>query len=140
LGRRYTPEEIKHIQTLIDEGLTNREIATRLGRSEAGIRNIRHRTKLKANTTKFIQLLLQDERELNTRVSRLQRDVTSLTTRRDKIQTALRAEEQVLNQKLQNALIRLKDEKPELFRITVEEQLSKLAGELTGAFIKWLIL
>jgi DNA-binding NarL/FixJ family response regulator len=46
LGRRYTHEEVQQIQALIDEGLTNRQIATRLGRSEAGIRNIRHRASM----------------------------------------------------------------------------------------------
>jgi hypothetical protein len=51
----------------------------------------------------------------------------------------LRVQEQILNKRLQTALTRLKDIKPELFHITAEEQLGKLAGELTGAFIKWLI-
>jgi len=138
LGRRYTQEEIQQIQALMDEGLANRQIATRLGRSEAGIRNIRHRTKLKTDTTKTLQTLIQDERELKVQTSRLQREVDTLTTRRNQIRSVLRIEEQALNQRLQTALTRLKDQKPELFHITIEEQMEKLAGELTTAFLKWL--
>ena len=139
MGRRYTPEEIQQIQALIEEGLTNRQIATWLNRSEAGIRNIRHRTKLKTDTTKTLQTLIQDERELKTQASRLQREVEALTTRREKIQTVLRIEEQALNQRLHIALIKLKDIKPELFHITGEEQLGKLVGEITGILLKWII-
>jgi len=139
MGHRYTQEEINQIQALIDEGLTNRDIAIKLSRSEAGIRNIRHRTKLKTDTTKTIQTLRQQERELKAQTSRLQREVDTLATRRDTIRSVLRIEEQALNQRLQNALARLKDHKPELFHITAEEQLGKLLGELTGAFLKWLV-
>ena len=139
LGRRYTPEEIQQIQALIDEGLTNRQIAARFNRSEAGIRNIRYRNKLKTETTKNIQTLLHQERELNTQISRLQKEVEILATRREKIQLVLRVQEQILNKKLQKALTRLKDTKPELFQISAQEQLGKLAGELSKVFIKWLI-
>jgi len=139
LGRRYTPEEIQQIQTFIDEGLTNRQIATKLSRSEAGIRNIRHRNNFKTDVTKTLQSLLQNVRELKAQASRLQREIDTLTTRRDEIQSVLGIEEQTLNQILQTTLTRLKDKKPELFRITIEEQLGKLAGELTGTFLKWLI-
>ena len=139
LGRRYTDEEIQQIQTLIGKGHSNRDIAIRLNRSEAGIRNIRHRNKLKTDTKKTLQTLLQNEKELKAQLSHLQREVKALTTRRDKIQTILRTEEQTFNQRLQTALIRLKENKPELFRINIEEQLGKLAGELTGTFLKWII-
>ena len=139
MGRRYTHEEILQIQALIGEGLTNRQIATQLSRSEAGIRNIRHRTKLKIHTRKILRELLQRERELKSQISRLQREVEALTTRRDEIRSVLRIENQTLDQRLQTALTRLKDHKPELFRITIEDQIGKLAGELTGALIKWLI-
>lgn len=83
LGRRYTPEEIHEIQALINEGLTNKQIATRLNRSEAGIRNIRHRTKLKTQTTKTLQTLLQKEKELEAHTSRLQREIGILTARQN---------------------------------------------------------
>ena len=140
LGRRYTHEEINQIQALIDEGLTNRDIATRLNRSEAGIRNIRHRTKLKKHTTKSLQTLLQQEKEFAARNSHLQREVDYLTTRRNEIRSILRMDEQAINQRLQISLTRLKDKNPELFCFTIEEQFGKLAGELTGALLKWLLV
>jgi len=139
LGRRYTTEEIQQIQALIDEGLTNREIATKLSRSEAGIRNIRHRTKIKTNTTKSLQILLQNDRELKAQASRLQSEIETLTTRRDKVLSVLRTGEQALNQRLQIALIRLKDEKPELFEISLQEQIGKIAAEFTIDFLKWIV-
>ena len=139
MGRRYTTEEIQQIQALIDEGLTNREIATKLSRSEAGIRNIRHRTKIKTNTTKSLQILLQNDRELKAQASRLQSEIETLTTRRDKVLSVLRTGEQALNQRLQIALIRLKDEKPELFEISLQEQIGKIAAEFTIDFLKWIV-
>ena len=33
----------------------------------------------------------------------------------------------------------MKDEKPELFLITMEEQIGKIAIELTGSFLKYLM-
>lgn len=36
-GKRHSENEINQIRALIDEGLNNREIASKLGGSEAGI-------------------------------------------------------------------------------------------------------
>jgi DNA-binding NarL/FixJ family response regulator len=41
MGIRFTGAEIGQIKSLVSDGLTNREIAERLGRTEAAIRNIR---------------------------------------------------------------------------------------------------
>jgi hypothetical protein len=139
LGRRYTPEEIQRIQALIDESLTNREIATRLDRSEAGIRNIRHRTQLKTKKKRSLETLRQDEVTLTGQVTQLRRYIQKLETRRKTIQQALNTEEQALDTKLQRALSKMKDEKPELFNITFEEQIAKIAVELTGTFLKWIV-
>jgi DNA-binding NarL/FixJ family response regulator len=35
MGKKYLKQEIESIQTLISEGLSNREIAARLNRTEA---------------------------------------------------------------------------------------------------------
>jgi len=139
VGKRYAREEIKQIQAMVTDGLTDREIATRLNRSEDGIRNIRHRSRMKAETTKSLQTLQHDEKQLSRRVSNLQMELVSLEARRKNIQKVIRTEEGTLNQRLQSALIKLKEVKPELFQITVEEQIGKIVGELTGAFLKWLI-
>jgi hypothetical protein len=33
----------------------------------------------------------------------------------------------------------MKDEKPELFDITLEEQIAKMAVELSGTLLKWIV-
>lgn len=139
MGKRYTKQEINQIQALTTEGHTIKEIADMLGRPEAGIRNIRHRMKLKTKKHQSLETLRQDEKTLTRRVSLLRQNIRTLETRRQTVQQALNIEEQALNTKLQQALHTMKDEKPELFRITMEEQLGKIAIELTGSFLKYLI-
>jgi hypothetical protein len=41
--------------------------------------------------------------------------------------------------KIETELTQLKDRKPELFQITGEEQLAKLATQLATSIIRWLI-
>jgi len=139
LGRRYTPEEIQQIQALIDEGLTNREIATKLDRSKAGIRNIRHRIQLTVNTQKSLQSLIHEEKEVNKRVFNIKREIASLKTRRRNLLKILDADEKTLNLRLQVALEKLKGEKPELFEISLQEQIGKIAAEFTINFLKWVV-
>ena len=139
MGKQYTQEEIDQIQTLTNEGLTDGQIATKINRSENAIRNLRHRTKLKAETRESIESLKHERRTLNKKVQDLRWELASLQTRKEDISTALNIEEQALHQKLYDALRRMKEYKPELFRYTVEEQLGKMAVELTGSFLKWLI-
>ena len=55
MGKQYSKEEMEQIRTLANEGVTNREIASTLQRPEAGIRNIRYRQKLKAETPEKLQ-------------------------------------------------------------------------------------
>ena len=64
MGTRYSQEEIQHIEDLVEEGLTSREIASDLGRSEAGVRNIRHRLKLIADTKEKLPGLLEEKNHL----------------------------------------------------------------------------
>ena len=139
MGKRYTKEEKSQIQALTHEDHTIKEIAEILGRPEAGIRNIQYRMKLKTKTKQSLEDLRQDEKDLTRRVSRLRRDIQILEGRRDTIKQALEVEDKTINVKLQAALRKLKDQKPELFHITFEEQIGKIAVELTGAFIRHLI-
>ena len=85
MGKRYTREEISQIQSLISDGLTTREIATRLGRPEAGIRNLRHRTKLKAETRETIESLKRERRTLNQHVQDLRWELSTLQTKKQDI-------------------------------------------------------
>ena len=47
-GRRTKKEELTQIETMTKEGLTCREIAQRLGRSSAAIKNLRYKKHLVA--------------------------------------------------------------------------------------------
>ena len=139
MGKRYTKEEIIQIQILTQKGHTIKDIANVLGRPEAGIRNIRHRTKIKFETRETIKSLRYERRTLNQQVQDLRWELSSLQTRRDQITKVLLIEEKALYQKLYNALQNLKDYKPELFQITLEEQIAKITIQLAGTFIRWLI-
>lgn len=138
MGKRYTKQEISQIQALTKEGHTIKKIAETLGRPEAGIRNIRHRNKLKTKTKLSLGSLKQDEKALTRRVSRLRQNIQILETRKDRVQQALQVEEETLNRKLYTALRKLKGQKPELFHITTEEQIGRIVVALTSSFIKYL--
>jgi transposase len=139
VGKRYTKEEIDQIKALVQEGFTNNEIATRLGRTEAGVRNIQHRMKFKAEIKLSLQTLKNERWKLNKTVSDLRIEISSLQAKKENITEVLNLEEQTLTLKLESTLQRLKDQKPELFYISGEEQIGKMIGELTGTFLKWLL-
>jgi hypothetical protein len=138
VGKRYTKEEISQIQALTIEGLSSREIADRLGRPEAGIRNLRHRMKLKTTTKETISSLRQDIRQLKQEKAGLRRDISSMKRRRTDISKALQADEATLQRRLVITLTKMKHEKPELFNITLEEQIGKLAAEVTANLLRWI--
>ena len=138
MGNRYSKEEQERIKALVAEGFTNREIAAQLNRTEAAIRNQRHRMKLQAETKTSLQSLLRKKKALSTKVMYLKSEVRTLQERREDISKILGTEEEALTERLTTALTRLKDERPELYQITGAEQIGKLAGTLTAAFIKWL--
>jgi IS30 family transposase len=142
MPKRYSQEEMKQIQNLVAQRLSNREIAQRLGRPEAGIRNIRHRLKLKINTQHQLQPLLREKNELEKKVQELRRSqaqetlqLSSLQTKRQEARAYLGLDQLTLQLKLQNALIELKNQKPELFYITETEQIAKL----TTNILRWLL-
>ena len=123
----------------MNEGLTNREIAAQLNRTEAGIRNQRHRMKLQADTKASLLSLLKEKKNLSTKVAFLKSEVRTLQERRDDISKILGTGEEALNKKLTTALTRLKDRKPELFNISGAEQIGKLVGELIVYSLRWLV-
>ena len=139
MGKRYTKEEISRIQALTEEGLTSNEIATQLGRPGAGIRNIRYRLKLKADRKESLIQLNSDRLSLSEKVNRLRWEIHSLNSRKKDIEKALQTDQATLNTRLQTALRKLKDVNPDLFQITLEEQIGKIAVELAGSFIRYLI-
>jgi len=76
---------------------------------------------------------------LNKKVQGLRWELSSLQTRKEQVSKALHIEKQALNQRLYKALTRLKDQKPELFHISVEEQIAKITVQLAGSFLRWLV-
>ena len=125
------------IQVLTNEGLTDGQIATRLNRSENAIRNLRHRTKLKAETRDSIESLKRERRTLNKKIRELKWELTSLQTRKQDISKALHLKEQALYRKLYDALRKMKEYKPELFHTSVEEQIAKITVQLVGFLDQW---
>lgn len=145
MGKRYTKEEIGRIQALASEEMTSTEIATRLGRTEHAIRNLRHRLNIKTETSDTIQSLLSQKDQLEEELTKLKRthreltaEISYLQTRRDATHRALRTDEATLTKRISTALKELKTQKPELFHITGQEQLANLTGAMIGSFIRWL--
>jgi DNA-binding NarL/FixJ family response regulator len=79
MPKRYSQEETKQIRDLVAQGLSNMEIAQRLERAIAGIRNIRHRLKLKAGTQNQLQSLLRQKEALEKKVQELRSSQTQET-------------------------------------------------------------
>ena len=138
MGKRYTKEEISQIKALTNEGLTDGEIAAKLDRSENGVRNIRYRMNLKADTKESLEQLGKNRAILTKDVNRLRWELLSLQSRKEELSKALQTDEIALNARLQTALGRLRDVRPELFSITVEERLVKIAAELTVSLLRYL--
>ena len=86
-----------------------------------------------------LETLRLDEKTLTIKVTRLRREIQTLETRRHTVQQALNTDEQTLDTKLQTALYKMKDQKPELFNITLEEQIVKMAAEISVNFLKWIV-
>ena len=139
MGKRYSKEEISRIKALTKEGRTSREIASQLGRPEAGVRNVRHRMNLKRETNESLQSLTQERNTLAKKVTSLRFEIASLQAQKQDISKVLTIQQQTLEKKLVASLRKLKHEKPELFEITDREQIAKLTGQLIGSYIRYLI-
>jgi len=133
-GKRYSKDEIGQVQALIGEGLCNREIASELGRSEAGIRNIRYRQGLKNKAENETRILFQQRDRLGFEVSELQRKHTELVDaidilekRKSRVEGFLDLDQSLLRLVLTQSLTRLKQERPDLFVMSEKEQINTLA-------------
>jgi transposase len=127
-GRRTTKEELAQLEALTGEGLTTREIAQRLGRSAAAIRNLRYKKHLIGRTEDEIKVLLQQRDELTSTVRVLQEEVGKLEAR-------LQQDKSYMRHAIAEILIKLKAEKPELFStwwLSSSEQISKLVDEISA--------
>ena len=138
-GRRTSKEELQQIETFIEEGLTNREIAERLGRSEAGIRNIRYRKRLVNKAEDESKVLFQQRDELKRIVWILQGHKRSLTTEvaglkneKEKLEASINTDKTLLQGVLAQALVNLKQKRPDLFILTGQDQIVSLAQLIWG--------
>jgi IS30 family transposase len=136
-GKRYSKDETNQIKTLIGEGLSNREIASKLSRPEAGIRNIRYRQGLKNKAENETKTLFEQRDTLRSQVFELQRKkselsapVESLEKRKQKVEDFLKLNEAWIRFTLITALTKLRRERPELFILNEQEQSSLLIGLL----------
>ena len=142
MGIRYSKEEMDQIQSLVAEGLTSREIASKLGRPEAGIRNIRYRLNLRRRLEDNITSLNKQQKDLQSKINELEKTIEHLTNeieilekKKEQYKSLLNSNKESIKKMMEDHLIELKKEKPELFSITEEEQIAKLVGN----FVKWLI-
>lgn len=139
MGNRYSKNELSRVRSFVAEGWSSREIAAKLRRSEAGIRNIRYRLNLKKKMRENIRSLRQLRKELNIDIDelrqmriRLSKDVKSLQQKREELRIS---NEELLKKRIENKLVELQVENPQLFYINQEEQIAILVGY----FLKWFI-
>ena len=142
-GRRTSKEELQQIEVLVDEGLTNREIAEKLGRSEAGIRNIRFRKGLVTAAEDESKVLFQQRNDLKRLVVNLNEQKTSLDTEverlkneKEKLEATINANKSELYRVLAQALVNLKQQRPDLFILTGQDQMVSLVRLFLGFITK----
>lgn len=136
-GKRTSREELAQLEALTKEGLTAREIGQKLGRSPAAIRNLRYKKHLVTRAEDETKALFQQRDELSSMVRSLQGKKTTLTCEvddlrkeKEKLETFITADRLLLQQTLSQALLNLKQQRPDLFMITGEEQMARLLGLL----------
>jgi IS30 family transposase len=148
-GRRTTKAELAQLEALTREGLTVREIAEKLGRSPAAIRNLRYKKHLVVKLQDENKALFQQKEYLRNELKTLEERKTTLA----RVVAGLESEKQTLeNEKqklekiipsyrlqlqltLRQALIDLKQQNPDLFTLTGEEQLARLIGTILGKIL-----
>lgn len=138
-GRRSTKEELTQLEAMTEEGLTTREIAQKLGRSEAGVRNLRYRKRLVKKTQNETKVLFQRRDELQNSVKALQgqktilsQDVEGLEKEREKLEAVINMDKVQLFGVLAQALVNLKQQRPDLFILTGQDQIVSLARLFLG--------
>ena len=134
-GKRSTKQELIQLETLVKEGLTTKQIAEKLGRSEAGVRNLCYRKRLIRKTEDETKLLFNKRDQLKENVATLQGNKTLLTQEiedlkreKEKLETILYLDKILLQQTLSQALVNLKQQRPDLFTLTSQDQIANLVG------------
>lgn len=141
-GKRTTKEELAQLEVLTKEGLTAREIAQRLDRSAAAIRNLRYKKHLVIRVQDETKVLFQQRAELTNAVKNLQGqknvlgyELDYLKTQKERLEAAITTTRSCLQETLVRRLTDLKQQRPDLFTVSEQEQMVKLAAE----FLKWIL-
>ena len=138
---RYSREELKEIKSLLAQGLSSREIGSRLDRSEAGIKNVLYRFGLRRQLVDSIRLLCQKKEGLESKINELTQrkailssEWAGLEDKKERLESVLREKSESLKRKIEWKLLGLKIEKPELFYLSSQEQ----SAILVGYIFRWL--
>ena len=133
-GRRTSKEELQQVEDLVEERLTNREIAEKLDRTEAGIRNLRYRKNLVTKAEDESKDLFQQRDELKRIVGSLHwqktlvsTEVNRLKNEKEKLEALINADKTLIQGILSQALMNLKQQRPDLFILTGQDQMVSLA-------------
>jgi predicted transcriptional regulator len=132
-GRRTSKPELAQLEVLTREGLTCREIADKLGRSPAAIRNLRYKKHLVVRIQDETKALFHQRDELINVVRFLQGQKTSLASElkhlgneKASLEAAIAAARSCLEETLAQRLISLKLQRPDLFTLSGPEQIAML--------------
>jgi IS30 family transposase len=148
-GRRTTKEELTQLEALTKEGLTTREVAQKLGRSEAAIRNLRYKKRLITRAEGENKVLLKQKDELLKSMSGLRNELKNLEERKSSLERGIAALESktkwaqmisslTYNPTFESHLIQrfmdLQHNHPELFPLFTDDE---LASAITKVLKNW---
>lgn len=132
-GKRISSQELQIIESLRKEGLTDREIGSRLNRSEVAIKNIRFKKRILTKAIDQNEALAKQRDELIQEIQFLQtvdasytEEINNLEKRKRNLEASIRTDQGILEQKLSSALVDLKNQKPELFQFNVSDQVDRI--------------
>jgi predicted transcriptional regulator len=139
-GKRTSKEELAQLEALTKEGLTCREIAEKLGRSPAAIRNLRYKKHLVSRAQDETKALFQQRDQLNNMmkilqgqktmlaidVDRLKKEVDGLKKEKERLEGIIILDKVLLQQTLSQALVNLKQYRPDLFTLSGPEQIGMI--------------
>jgi IS30 family transposase len=132
-GRRTTKDELAQLEALTKEGLTARDIAQKLDRSPAAIRNLRYKKQLIIKAQDETKALFQQRDDLRNALKTLQGQKTALVYEIDilkkekqKLEGIITLDKLLLEQTLAQALVNLKLQRPDLFTLSGPEQIAML--------------
>ena len=130
--------------SLKNQGLPYREIARRMGRSQAGVRNQFFRKGMIQRTRSEVQTLYEKKTTLEEDVGTLQfrltqlerqhgelsRSISNLEKRKQAIQQLINLDRNSLEQLLLGGLITLRQKRPSLFILGQQEQFAFITGTI----------